>query len=144
MKKLLPCLVVLAFIVVLAPSAAQDGYKVIVHRDSAVASLSKDDASDMLLKKKSRWDDGSPVVSVDLDAKSEVRATMSRDLHGRSVSSIKNYWQRQIFSGREVPPTELPDDRAVIAFVASNPGAIGYVSSGVALTSDVKTVTITE
>ena len=135
MKKLSksPFFVALAAIllaVVLPPAFAQSGFKVIVHRDNPVTSLSKDDFSNMLLKKKTRWDNGVSVSPVDLDSKSPIRADMSKEAHGRSVSSIKNFWQRQIFSGREVPPPEMSSDGDVVRFVASDPGAIGYVSVG--------------
>lgn len=128
---------------VLPPVFAQTGFKVIVHKDNPVTSLSKDDFSNMLLKKKTRWDHGAPVSPADLDAKSTVRADMSKDVHGRSVSSIKNFWQRQIFSGREVPPPEMPSDADMVSFVARDSGAIGYVSPG-ALLSGVKVITISE
>ncbi len=61
----------------------------------------------------------------------------------RSVSSIKNYWQRQIFSGKESPPPEVGSDAAVISFIKSHPGGIGYVSSKAPLDS-VKVLSLTE
>ncbi len=116
------------------PAQAQEiGYRVIVHPDNPASSISKNDLSRFLLKKKKRWDHGVPVDPVDLDSKSAVRATFTKDVHGRSVSSIKNFWQRQIFSGREVPPPEVASDAAVIAHVQSNPGGIGYVSASAQL-----------
>ncbi len=62
-----------------------------------------------LLKERSRWDDSSSVQPVDLDSKSPTREEFSRDVHGRSVTSIKNYWRRQIFSGNKVPPPEVSE-----------------------------------
>jgi hypothetical protein len=42
-----------------------------------------------------------------------------------------------------VPPPEKNSDEAVIAFVKSNPGAVGYVSSANGLPADVKVMGIT-
>ena len=112
-----------------APAEAQNkSYVVIVHPDNPAKSVSKKRVSRMLLKEISKWEGGLSAQPVDLDSKSPVRDEFSRDVHGRSVSSIKNYWQRQIFSGDGVPPPEVPNDAAVIAYVRSHPGAIGYVS----------------
>jgi ABC-type phosphate transport system substrate-binding protein len=35
-----------------------------------------------------------------------------------------------VFSGKDVPPPEKGTDADVVAFVKSNPGAIGYVAAG--------------
>lgn len=124
-------------------TAAQDAsYVVIVHRDNPTDSLPRKKVSRLLLKEISTWDGGLSAQPVDLDSKSPVRSAFSRDVHGRSVSSIKNFWQRQIFSGEGVPPPEVADDAAVIAFVRSNPGGIGYVSAQARLDGGVKVLDI--
>ncbi len=117
------------------PVQAQDNtsFVVIVHPDNPAKSVSKKQVSRLLLKELPKWDGGLSAQPVDLDSQSDVRRDFSRNVHGRSVSSIKNYWQRQIFSGRAVPPPEVSDDNAVISFVKSNPGGIGYVSTSARL-----------
>ena len=124
--------------------AQGEAYVIIVHPDNPTQTISKAKVSRLLLKEVSRWDgDGftENVRPIDQDSTSSVRAAFSRDVHGRSVSSIKNYWQRQIFSGREAPPPEVSSDEEVIAFVMSHPGAIGYVSANTRL-DGVKEVSI--
>ena len=139
MKKFLLLLLVLAVSLVgrwQAEALQTDNFKLIVHADNPNSSIDKDQASSYLLKKKSRWenwDSGAKVDPVDLNGNSPTRAAMSEAIHGRSVASIKNYWQRQIFSGRSTPPPELSNDQAVVDFVKSKPGAIGYVSSSARL-----------
>ena len=135
MKKLGVMILVLALVgLCQLPVAAQGNasYVVIVHPDNPAKSVSKKKVSRLLLKELAKWDGGLSAAPVDLDSKSETRREFSRDVHGRSVSSIKNYWQRQIFSGRAVPPPEVANDNAVISHVKSNPGAIGYVSAAAA------------
>ncbi len=113
------------------PAEAQDSstYVVIVHPDNPAKSVSKKKVSRLLLKELGKWEGGLSAQPVDLDSKSDVRQAFSRDVHGRSVNSIKNFWQRQIFSGGTVPPPEVATDSAVITHVKSNPGGIGYVSA---------------
>ena len=145
MKKLIILLGSAAALLFALWSSAQSAdFKIIVHPDNPATSLSAKDVSNFLLKKKSRWTgDGfrESVEPVDLDGNSATREAFSRAVHGRSVSSIKNYWQRQIFSGRGVPPPEVASDADVIAHVQSRPGAIGYVSANASL-SGVKEVTL--
>ena len=124
-------------------NAQQIDYQIIVHPSNPSTQISKSRVSQLLLKKVSRWEHGVSASPVDLDSKSPVRERLSRDVHGRSVSSIKSYWQRQIFSGREVPPPEYSNESQVIQFVSNNPGSIGYVSAGARLDS-VKSLSVSE
>ena len=115
------------------PAAATEpaeapGYRVIVHRDNPAESILRQRVSLIMLKESSRWDHGLEAKPVDLGSGSPVRESFSRAVHGRSVSSIKNYWQRQISSNRAEPPPEVSSDAEVVAYVRSHPGGIGYVS----------------
>ena len=126
--------------------AQTSGFKVIVHPDNPTTSLSAKDVSNYLLKKKTKWNaDGfkEKVDPIDLGGDSPTRETFSKEVHGRSVSSIKSFWQRQIFSGREVPPPEAASDAEVITYVKSHPGAIGYVSASASL-DGVKVVSVAD
>ncbi len=145
MKKLPILLLALTALVAVSwHSGAQEGsYRIVVHPENPADSISKDKASQYLLKKKSRWEHGQSAQPVDLDSRSPVREAFSRDVHGRSVASIKNYWQRQIFSGRGVPPPEVTSDAAVIDFVQRHPGGVGYVSASARLGS-VKEVAVSD
>lgn len=135
---------VLALSVALWSAAQSSDFKVIVHQDNPASRLTKKDVSNFLLKKSTRWNENgfqAPVSPIDLDGKNPTREDFSKEVHGRSVSTIKNYWQRQIFGGHEAPPPEVASDAEVVAFVRNNRGAIGYVSSGTRL-DGVKEVTL--
>ena len=104
-------------------------FKLVVNQANPVDSLTKKEVSNLFLKKVSRWSNGENVQPLDLVETSSVRVNFSKQIHGRKVSSIKAYWQKQIFSGRKIPPPEKKTDTQVLAFVRNNPGAIGYVSA---------------
>jgi ABC-type phosphate transport system substrate-binding protein len=105
--------------------------------------MKKDRVNALFLKRIARWDDGNPVMPVNLDRASATREAFTRAVHGKTVSAIESNWQQQIFAGREAPPTQRNGDAEVLAFVRANPGAIGYVSESATLGSDVKAVPIT-
>ena len=127
----------------LAPPEArgQNGFRIIVNKANPVDSMSRDEISALFLKKKTRWEDGERVLPLDQSHNSSVRSRFSKHVHRKSVSAIKNYWQQQIFAGRDVPPPEKATDGQVVAYVESNPGAIGYVTADTNLSS-VKVLTI--
>ena len=123
-------------------------FKLVIHADNPTAELEAARIGKMFLKKVPRWDGwdvggrGVRVVPVDQVQSSPVRAAFSGAIHKKSVSAIKSYWQRMIFSGREVPPEELPDDAAVLAFVRANRGGVGYVAGTTALGEGLKELRI--
>jgi ABC-type phosphate transport system substrate-binding protein len=115
---------------------------VIVNAANPVATLPRDVAARLFLKKKGNWDSGERVAPVDQLETGPLRKAFSSRVLGRDVDSIKSYWQELIFSGRAVPPVEKATDADVVAFVGANAGAIGYVSASSALPASVKSVAI--
>ena len=109
------------------PSSA--AYRVIVHPDNQVQSVDRKFLADAFLKKTTRWPDDEVIHPVDLGPSSPVRERFSDDVLSRSVSAVKNYWQQQLFSGRDVPPPELDSDEDVVRYVLKHRGGVGYVSS---------------
>jgi len=106
------------------------GFRVIVHADNPTASATRTDVSRLMLKKSIDWEDGTDAYPVDLDPSAPLREIFSQVIHGRSTQLILKFWQRQVFSGRVVPPPMVTSDEEVVAYVRSHPGAIGYVSPG--------------
>ncbi|HEX9982777.1 MAG TPA: hypothetical protein VGF69_05910 [Thermoanaerobaculia bacterium] len=103
--------------------------------------MTKTELASVFMKKTAKWPHGTLVVPVDQNEKSSVRTIFTNDVHGKSVSAVKSYWQQQIFSGRDVPPVEKSSEAQVIAFVKANAGAVAYVSD-TADVSGTKTITV--
>src|SRR5581483_44487 len=110
-------------------AVAEDRFYVIVNGANSVSSMEDKEVSKLFLKKTGVWPNGQPVVPVDQAERSSVREVFSKEIHGKTTSSLQAYWQQQIFSGRNIPPPEKGSDGEVIAFVKANPNAIGYVSA---------------
>lgn len=130
-----PLLLVLASVALPGSEAAaqQSAFRVVVHPDTPVSSLSVDEVSRLFFRRTTRWEDGTRAQPVDQPPGSGTRESFSRAVLGRSTSAMVAYWQQQIFSGRGVPPPELSGDREILEFVAARPGAVGYVSPGIPL-----------
>jgi len=119
-------------------------FKVVVSAANPSDTLSTEALSRIFLKKLRTWSNGEPADPVDLESKSPVRESFSKAVHGRSVSAIKSYWQKMIFSGRDVPPAEKANDEEVLAYVSQTQWAIGYVSAAAKIGQGVKVVQIVE
>lgn len=138
-------LALLAAILLLAAGgrvAADDGFIVIVHASNPETSVTKEELSRIFLKKSAQWPDGTRTQPVDLVDSSATRARFSQVVHGKDTSAIKAYWQKQIFSGRGVPPAELGSAAEAVKFVGANRGAVGYVAAGTAVGGSVKAITL--
>ena len=119
------------------------GYQVVVNSANPVTTLGTEQLAEIFQKKSTEWPNGQAAVPVDLPADAPARQAFSEAVHGRPAAAIKAYWQRLIFSGRGVPPMEKASDEEVLAYVAANPNAVGYVSSGVRLNGNVKALLVT-
>jgi len=144
MKHTCTLLSLIATIGVLAsPLAAQaPEFTVIVNASNPISSLPRDDVAKLFLKKTVIWQSGQAVAPVELPTAAKAREAFARTVLNKSVAQVKSYWQQQIFSGRDVPPPEKQNENDVVAFVRSNPGAIGYVSKGVDIGRGVKPLSV--
>ncbi|MGB2426845.1 MAG: phosphate ABC transporter substrate-binding protein [Alteromonas sp.] len=83
----------------------------------------------IFLGKEKKFSDGSETIPVNQVSDSSVRSNFDTSVLGRSSSQVSAYWSKLVFTGKDVPPKEVENDAAVIALVAKNPSAIGYVNS---------------
>lgn len=123
-------------------SAQETKVVVVVNAANAATSMHKDEIARLYLKKTRLWPSGTVVEPVDQREEAPVRRTFARDIVGKSRAALQGYWQQQLFTGKGVPPVVKGSDAEVLAFVAANPGAIGYVSAGTTLPGGVKVLQV--
>lgn len=117
----------------MAAEPPRSGYVVIVHPGTRISRLDRKFLAEIFLRRATRWPDDTPIHPVDLGPDARARVRFSQEILSRSVQSVRSYWQQRIFSGQGLPPPELADDAAVVSYVATHPGAVGYVASGTPL-----------
>ena len=140
-----------AFALVLWPAAAgvaaaADAFVVIVHPSVTGGSVRRADLGAVFLKKALRWSGGGGLaVPVDQSGTSPVRIAFSEGVLRQPVERVVQYWQKQMFSAaRTNPPPVKASDAEVIAFVAKNAGAVGYVAAGTTLPPEVRTLALVD
>jgi ABC-type phosphate transport system substrate-binding protein len=127
-----------------APVVSADvSYRVIVHPQVKGSQIPRAALNSIFLKHAPRWGDGQAVQPIDQSVQSLVRQRFSNDVLGQGVVAVQVYWQRRMSSG-VVPPPVKTSDEEVVSFVASTPGAIGYVSAATPLPGSVKAIEITD
>lgn len=126
-------------------ASAQDtvSFKIIVNPSNDISSMTKEQLSDLFLKKVTQWENGRKALPVDQVTSSPIREKFSKEIHEKSVTAINSYWRQKIFSGRDVPPPEKSSDADVLAYIAENADAVGYVSAN-APVDKVKVLKITK
>jgi ABC-type phosphate transport system substrate-binding protein len=125
-----------------SPLVAGDAFQVIVNAANPSTVLPAPEVSRMFLHKALQWPSGMRVAPVDQPEDSPVRDAFSRSVHGKSAAAVKAYWQRMIFSGRDVPPPERANAE-VLSLVRADLGAISYVAPGTPLGDGIKVLKIT-
>jgi hypothetical protein len=108
------------------PAAPQVPFRVIVHKDNPIVSLTLPDLQRIYRKQTRMWPTGESVVPVDWDATSPIRAEFSERVMRHSVREMADFWVQQNITQGLTPPTTLKSTRAILRFVASVPGAIAY------------------
>ncbi len=101
---------------------------VVGHGQAAATPLSPALVAGVFARKRQLWRDRSPIVPVNLPAAHPLRRAFSRWVFDKTPEEMQDYWNDQYFHG-VLPPPVLASEEAVLRFVASTPGAIGYVSS---------------
>lgn len=122
-----------------ATSHAADAFVVIVNPSVAGKNVRRQDLAAVFLKQAPRWGDRSPAEPVDQSGTSPVRESFSETVLQMPVAAVLQYWQKQMFGTHPVhPPAVRTTDAEVVAFVAANSGAVGYVRIGTPLPLTVK------
>ena len=107
---------------------AQPSIAVVVGKTMApTMALSPAMVVGIFARKRQLWDDRAAIVPVNLPAAHPLRRAFSLWLFKRTPEDMQGYWADQYFHGVQPPPV-LASEEAVLRFVASTPGSIGYVS----------------
>ena len=114
-----------------ASVSSQRRFKIIVHPENRVDTISREFLRNAYLKKATVWSHGGTIRPIDLRTELPVRDQFTREVIKKTPAQLKTYWNQQIFSGKGVPPPEADSAAAAISYVLANPGAVGYLPADV-------------
>ncbi len=110
---------------------------VVIGNPSGVDNLSSSDVKKLFLGKSTKLSNGTTARIVELADGSAGRSAFHEVATGRSEAQIQSAWSRLVFTGKAEAPIQVADYSAVVAEVASNANAVGYVEES-ALNDSVK------
>jgi ABC-type phosphate transport system substrate-binding protein len=106
--------------------AAQPQIAVITALDGPQMTLDQNTVRNVYLKKIFVDGKGQRLTPVNFPSRAPMRVAFSRALLHMDDTQLQDYWDQQYFQGVS-PPYVLASADAVVRFVATTPGAIGYV-----------------
>jgi hypothetical protein len=104
---------------------------IVVIVNPAAKPVSKEQIADVYLGR------SAVLTPIDQTVGSSIYVEFYKKATGRDLAQIKAIWSRILFTGRGLPPKQLPDSTAVKKAVAANPNAVGYIEKS-ALDASVK------
>lgn len=118
--------ILLAVLLGLAPASAGEPV-VIVHPESGVQKLTRDEVINLFTGRQKRLPTGQVAVTVEQADPATTRARFYQLLVGKDLPDINAYWARLLYSGQAQPPRQAQSAEEVLALVAANRSAIGVV-----------------
>lgn len=122
-------------------SSASGEVAVIVNSGNSESDVSLGELKSIYFGENKKWGNGSKIVLVDQKSNKELCEKFYKTTTGKSPSALKEIWIKKMLTGEMSPPKAFDSDQAVIKFVASNEGAIGFIDSQSA-TGSVKVLAI--
>jgi ABC-type phosphate transport system substrate-binding protein len=108
--------------------AAEPSFVVVTTPGATERRLTREIVARIFLRKQNAWEHGGRIQPVNLPATSPMRRLFSVSVLGGPPEAWEDYWRDMYFHG-VLPPHVLSSEEAVVLFVVSPPGAIGYVST---------------
>lgn len=108
-------------ILTILPITQARAQEIVVIVNPAAPPVSKEQLADLYMAR------SSALIPIDQTADSPIYVEFYKKVTGRDSAQVKAIWSRILFTGRGVPPKQLPDSAAVKKAVAANPKAIGYI-----------------
>ena len=117
------------------PVWAEERIAVIVSL-SVTDTLDRKELARIYQRKQLFWNNGTPIRPVNLSVEHPLRPKFSQLVLGALPEDLVVYWNEQYFHGI-TPPYVLTSEAAIVQFVATTSGAIGYVNAA-AVTENVR------
>jgi len=124
MRIVYPLLVVMLF--VWLPARAIEPLAVITATANPLDTLSFDDLKLIYLRKSQMDSEGNRWIPLNLPVMDPIRRNFSLTLFSMLPEEQQDYWNIQYFNGI-TPPKVMASEEAVLRFVSSTTGSIGYI-----------------
>ncbi len=112
---------------------------VIANPDVSAERLDQDAIMNIFLGKIVQWQNGE-MVTIVVTEKAGAHEAFLKKYVKRTKNQFNNVWRQNLFTGRGKQPVKVDSLDELVKYVSKVKGAIGYVTSDVPLSGDVKVV----
>ncbi len=105
----------------------EERVQIVTHADVKTSHLSAREVANIFLGRKRHWDDGSRIKLAVLK-RDRMQDSFFRAIVGRSSSQYWTYWRDMVFSGSGRMPKRFASSDALLAYVATEPGTVGFIT----------------
>ena len=144
MKHLIILMVTLSIFTLFSRSSSLAGASqqvVIVNRNNPTTQLTASDLKRIYNGNIKLWNNGHTVVPVVMSDSDPLSINFIKRVFGVDIDIWRGLWIQKSLSGNAAPPHQEKNCSSVINFIASEPGAIGFIKKE-NLTGDVKVISI--
>lgn len=99
----------------------------VVHESNALTEISRKEASEVFLKKKSSIR-GQTLIPFNLPADDEVRHLFDRLVHKQTTNKIEDYWLERKIKMKNTEPRVVPNPVVMFYFIEQFTNGIGYLT----------------
>jgi ABC-type phosphate transport system substrate-binding protein len=110
--------------------AGGEALVVIVNKSNPGSSLGLSDLRPVFQTTKTSWSSGGDAIPFNLPFDNGLRQEFDRVVLGLEPDRVARYWQDRKIRGGARAPKQVASVGAVLAAVAANPGAVGYLNAG--------------
>lgn len=123
-------------------NATDELVAVIVNKSNTINNLSETHIRKIYTNTILSWPDGMPIIIFDLGIQDRLRSVFSEKILGRPADKVAEEWAHlKITNQAKNPPTTMKSEALIVRRVATEKGAIGYVSYSTAINNqDVRIV----
>jgi len=137
MRKIRRLVLLLGLVSCWSTARAQD-VVLVANKNVEISQISAADLRAIFIGTKTRFADGSHAVPVLLKG-GPVHEVFLKNHVGESPDEFRARWQKAVFTGQGAMPKICDSESALIEYVATTPGALGYASR-ISSQDNVKTI----
>jgi ABC-type phosphate transport system substrate-binding protein len=100
----------------------------VIASPSVTDTINSEELTRIYQRKQRFWKNGTQIIPVNLSVEHPLRRSFSRLVLRALPEDLGAYWNEQYFHGI-APPYVLTSEAAIVQFVATTSGAIGYVNA---------------
>ncbi len=127
MKTYVSSLMLMAVLTFTATVAQAEEVVLIVNPANPLTEMTLENVKKIYLGKSKFFPGGGKVIPADQPEKTLVREIFYDVMIDKSPAKLRAYWSKRIFTGKGTPPIVKKGDEEMLAWVAEQPMALGYV-----------------